>query len=137
VVLRISDLQRSILLYCETLSFKLIRVLHNSIAFVSVAAGVEGHTQIIGLFSNEWQASRDGQRWDGWSPLRTTLHHVAIEISLRDYESVLRYLEVCELRPNTMVHDWIGWRSTYISDLDNNTLEVVTDDETVLKSDSR
>src|SRR5271170_1051360 len=68
VALRVNDLRRSIAFYCETLGFTLVRVLHDSIAFVRVADGFEGHTQVIGLFGRDRQASGDGQRWDGCPP---------------------------------------------------------------------
>jgi len=80
VVLRVADLQRSIAFYSEILGFKLIRVLHDSIAFMRVADGVEGHTQIIGLFSREWPASREGKTWDGCEQRLSTLHHFAMDI---------------------------------------------------------
>src|ERR1700678_1105828 len=53
VALRVSDLRRSIAFYCETLGFTLVGVLPDSIAFIRVADGVEGHTHVIGLFSRE------------------------------------------------------------------------------------
>ena len=62
----------------------------NPIAFIRVADGVEGHTQVIGLFAKDRQASGDGQTWDGWNPGLSTLHHFAIEISLSEYENDLQ-----------------------------------------------
>ena len=84
-----------------------------SIAFIRVADGVEGHTQVIGLFNRDRQASGDGQTWDGWNPRLSTLHHFAIEISLSEYENVLQYLRAQKLDPSTAVHDWssIAFRS--------------------------
>jgi catechol-2,3-dioxygenase len=49
IVLRVADINRSISFYRDVLGFPLIRVLHDSIAFMRVADGVAGHTQIIGL----------------------------------------------------------------------------------------
>ena len=132
VVVRVTDLQRSIAFYRDVLGFRLIRVLHDSIAFMRVADGVEGHTQIIGLFSRDWPASREGKTWDGCEPRVSTLHHFAIEISLRDYAKILEYLTHQNLNPNTSIHAWIGWRSIYISDPDDNTVEFVSYDEAIL-----
>ena len=132
VVVRVADLQRSISFYRDVLGFRLIRVLHEAIAFMRVADGVEGHTQIIGLFSSDWPSNRQGKTWDGCSPRLSTLHHFAIEISLRCYENVLGYLTQQGLHPNTQTHPWIGWRSIYVSDPDDNTVEFVCYDASIL-----
>jgi catechol 2,3-dioxygenase len=132
VVVRVADLERSIAFYRDILGLELIRVLHGSIAFMRVADGVQGHTQIVGLFKREWPASREGKTWDGCEPRRSTLHHFAIEISLEGYERVLRYLTEQGLNPNTSIHAWIGWRSIYVSDPDENTVEFVCYDQSTL-----
>jgi catechol 2,3-dioxygenase len=132
VVVRVADLDRAIVFYRDVLGFELLRVLHGSIAFMRVADGVEGHTQIIGLFSRDWPASREGKTWDGCEPRQSTLHHFAVEISLKDYERVLSYLRTQGLNPNTSVHAWIGWRSIYVSDPDENTVEFVCYDQSTL-----
>ena len=132
VVVRVADLDKSITFYRDVLGLQLIRVIEESIAFMRVAEGVQGHTQIIGLFRNEWHSNRDGKTWDGAEPRRSTLHHFAIEISLDRYDEVLAYLIEKGLRPNTQIHTWIGWRSIYISDPDDHTVEFVCFDRTTL-----
>jgi catechol 2,3-dioxygenase len=97
-----------------------------------VADGVEGHTQIIGLFSSDWPSNRQGKTWDGCSPRLSPLHHFAIEISLRRYESVLSYLTEQGLHPNTQMHPWVGWRSIYVSDPGDNAVEFVCYDSSLL-----
>ena len=129
MVVRVADLQRSIAFYRDVLGFPLIRVIQDAIAFMRVADGVEGHTQIIGLFSNSWHSNRESKTWSGADPERSTLHHFAVEISLKDYERVLAYLVERGLKPNLQVHPWIGWRSIYISDPDDHTVEFVCYDE--------
>jgi catechol 2,3-dioxygenase len=134
VVLRVADINSSISFYRDVLGFPLIRVLHDAIAFMRVADGVAGHTQIIGLFDREWVSSREGHKWEGCAPVNSTLHHFAIEIALDQYESTLDYLIGRGLRPNTSTHPWIGWRSIYVSDPDGHTVEFVSYDGSILDS---
>jgi catechol 2,3-dioxygenase len=136
VVVRVADLKRSVSFYRNVLGFQLIRILHEAIAFMRVADGVEGHTQIVGLFSCSWPSNREGKTWDGCSPGLSTLHHFAIEISLRHYDSVLDYLTQQGLKPNTQTHPWIGWRSIYVSDPDDNTVEFVCYDASALVAEA-
>jgi catechol 2,3-dioxygenase len=132
VVVRVADVHRSIAFYRDVLGFPLIRVIQESIAFMRVADGVEGHTQIIGLFRNEWHSKREGKKCDGAEPRVSTLHHFAIEISLDRYDEVLAYLTESGLKPNTQVHPWIGWRSIYVSDPDDHTVEFVCFDRSAV-----
>lgn len=132
VVLRVADIRRSIEFYRDVLGFPLIRVLHESIAFMRVADGVAGHTQIIGLFDHKWVSSRARHSWQGFAPEASTFHHFAVEIALDQYERVLHYLTERGLQPNTAIHGWIGWRSIYVSDPDGHTVEFVCYDGSTL-----
>ncbi len=133
VVVRVVDLQRSIAFYRDVLGFEVLRVLHDAIAFMRVADGVAGHTQIIGLFSQTWASNREGKTWSGFNPPTSTLHHFALEIALDDYADTLDYLTRQGLQPNTAVHGWIGWRSIYVSDPDGHTVEFVCSDPSALE----
>jgi catechol 2,3-dioxygenase len=132
IVLRVADIHRSIGFYRDVLGFPLIRVLYDSIAFMRVADGVAGHTQIIGLFDSKWVSSRKDHTWEGCVPESSTLHHFAIEIELAQYETALAYLTDQGLRPNTSTHPWIGWRSIYVTDPDSHTIEFVCYDGSIL-----
>lgn len=132
VVLRVADLPRAMAFYRDILGLQLIRVMHDAIAFMRVADGVEGHTQIIGLFHHDWPSNRQGKTWNGTDQERSGLHHFAIEISLGRYDDVLAWLTRMDLTPNTQTHPWIGWRSIYVSDPDGNTVEFVCYDASSL-----
>jgi catechol 2,3-dioxygenase len=131
VVVRVADLQRSIAFYRDVLGFPVIEVLHDALAFMRVAEGAEGHTQIIGLFRRDWPSGREGKTWDGSEPKLSTLHHFAIEIPRNSYDDVVNYLAESGLNPNTQTHPWIGWRSVYVSDPDDNTIEFVCYDPSI------
>lgn len=133
VVVRVADLQRSIAFYRDVVGLDVLRVMHDSIAFMRVANGAAGHTQIIGVFSDSWASNREGKTWNGFNPSTSTLHHFALEISLDDYAGTLDYLTRQGLNPNTAVHGWIGWRSIYISDPDGHTVEFVCFDASTLE----
>jgi catechol 2,3-dioxygenase-like lactoylglutathione lyase family enzyme len=133
IVLRVADLYRSIAFYRDVLGFPLIRVLHGAIAFMRVADGVAGHTQIIGLFDRQWASNRAGKSWVGYDADCSTLHHFALEIALADYQRALEYLTERGLQPNVSTHPWIGWRSIYVSDPDDHTVEFVCYDASLLE----
>jgi catechol 2,3-dioxygenase len=133
VVVRVTDLQRSIAFYRDILGLDVLRVLHDAIAFMRVADGAKGHTQIIGLFSQHWASNRQGKTWSGFNPPTSTLHHFALEIALEDHADTLDYLTREGLNPNTAVHGWIGWRSIYVSDPDGHTVEFVCADPSTLE----
>ena len=54
-------------------------------------------------------------------------------MALDDYQRTLDYLTERGLRPNTATHPWIGWRSIYVSDPDNHTVEFVCYDASTFR----
>jgi len=50
------------------------------------------------------------------SPAETTLHHIALNISLEDFESEKMRLEGLGLKVNATVHEWLHVRSLYFPD---------------------
>ena len=132
VALRVTDLERAIGFYRDRLGFELLRRFGNGIAFMRIAPGVAGHTQVIGLFDARLPADPRRPPWASAEPAATTLHHFAIEIDRRDYDATLACLREQGLVPDTAVHGWIGWRSIYVSDPDGNTVEFVCHDREAL-----
>lgn len=101
------------------------------IAFFKVADGFAGHTQILALFPQQIPIDDDNQTYDGLRPRTTTLHHIAFAIDLVDYDTEKQRLESLGYEPRTAVHNWVKWRSLYISDPDGNTVEWVCYDAVI------
>lgn len=65
------------------------------------------------------------------NPQATTLHHIALNVALEDFESGKMRLENLGLKVNATVHAWLHVRSMYFSDPEGNLLESVAYDESV------
>jgi catechol-2,3-dioxygenase len=57
---------------------------------------------------------------------QTTLHHIALNVSLEDFESEKRRLEGLGLKVHATEHAWIHVRSLYFTDPEGNLLEFVS-----------
>lgn len=95
--------------------------------FFKIAAGYKGHTQILVLFD---RSPITGYR--GLDPERTTLDHLAFEISRTDYEAEKERIENLGVRVTTKVFPSFHWRSLFLNDPEGNAVELVCYDETVL-----
>lgn len=131
IVLRVRDLDAMIAFYRKTLGVELLRRFGDDIAFLRVAEGYAGHTQIIGFFRHEMPSNFRRRAWPGHAPGSTTLHHFALEIARDDYDKALTHLAGLGIETDTAVHAWIGWRSIYFRDPEENTVELVCFDATV------
>jgi catechol 2,3-dioxygenase-like lactoylglutathione lyase family enzyme len=135
VVIRVKDLDRMQEFYQRVVGLQLIRRFEN-MAFLRIADGYQGHTQIVGLFRESIPAPLESLSRDIADAQRTTLHHFAVEISLEDYDAQVRHLHQLGLLVQTVTHPWIGWRSIYVADPEGNALEFVCFDRTVLEGQS-
>jgi catechol 2,3-dioxygenase len=130
IVLRVRNLDIMIGFYRRTLGLELLRRFGDEIAFLRVAEGYGGHTQIIGFFRDDMPSNFRRRPWEGHEPGRTTLHHFALEIARDEYDQALAHLAELGIETDTAVHAWIGWRSIYFRDPKENTVELVCFDET-------
>ena len=64
-------------------------------------------------------------------PDQSTLHHIALNIDLEDYESEMRRLEGLGLDVQASEPPWLRVRSLYFADPEGNLLELVCYDESV------
>jgi catechol 2,3-dioxygenase-like lactoylglutathione lyase family enzyme len=131
IVLRVRDLDAMIAFYRRALGLELLRRISDDIAFLRVAEGFGGHTQILGFFRDRQPSNFRRREWAGHDPARTTLHHFALEIARDQYESALAHLERQGIATDTAVHAWIGWRSIYFRDPEDNTVELVCFDPAI------
>ena len=129
VSLRVQDLDIMRNFYEEVVGLEVLRR-DESFVFFRVADGYGGHTQNLALFE---AADRDflEAKSPHLSPDQTTLHHVALNISLEDYETERRRLEGLGLKVRATEHAWLHVRSLYFADPEGNLLEFVCYDERV------
>ena len=81
-----------------------------SFVFFKVAEGYGGHTQNLALFSAT-NLSFIETKSPQLSPAETTLHHIALNISLEDFESEKMRLEGLGLKVDATVREWLHvWR---------------------------
>jgi catechol 2,3-dioxygenase-like lactoylglutathione lyase family enzyme len=95
-----------------------------------IAEGYGGHTQNLALFS---ATNRDfiEAKSAHLNQAESTLHHIALNIALEDYDSEKARLEGLGLSVFATDHEWIHVRSLYFSDPEGNRLEFVCYDESV------
>ena len=125
----VKDLDSMHRFYEEVVGLEVLRR-DESFVFFKVAAGYGGHTQNLALFeaSNTMFLDNKSVRLNSQE---TTLHHIALNIALEDFESEKMRLEGLGLKVNATVHEWLHVRSLYFPDPEGNTLEFVCYDETV------
>ena len=78
--------------------------------FFKVAEGYGGHTQNLALFdaTNRMFLETKSQEL---SPAETTLHHIALNVPLEDFESEKMRPEGVGLKVDATVHEWLHvWR---------------------------
>jgi catechol-2,3-dioxygenase len=117
----VSDLDAMQKFYEEVVGLQVLRR-DESFVFFKVAEGYGGHSQNLALFENKSLEL---------NPEQTTLHHIALNVALEDFESEKTRLEDLGLKVNATVHEWLHVRSMYFSDPEGNSLEFVAYDATV------
>ena len=120
VSIQVRDLDVMRKFYEEVVGLEVIRQ-EDEYVFFKIAEGYGGHTQNLALF----EASNT------LNPQESTLHHIALNIALEEFESEKMRLEGFGLEIDATVHEWLHVRSLYFYDPEGNHLEFVAYDETV------
>jgi len=129
VSIRVKDLDAMHKFYEEVVGLEVLRR-DESFVFFKVAEGYGGHTQNLALFeaTNRWLLETKSEQLN---PAGTTLHHIALNVALEDFEAEKIRLEGLGLKVTATVHEWLHVRSLYFPDPEGNSLEFVAYDETV------
>jgi catechol-2,3-dioxygenase len=120
VSIQVKDLDAMQKFYEEVVGLEVLRRDENFV-FFKIAEGYGGHSQNLALF----EASNT------LNPQESTLHHIALNVALEDFEPEKMRLEGLGLKIHATVHEWLHVRSLYFYDPEGNHLEFVAYDETV------
>ncbi len=101
-----------------------------SFVFFKIAEGYSGHTQNLALFEASNTMFLDNKAVQ-LNSQETTLHHIALNVALEDFESEKMRLESLGLKVNATIHEWLHVRSLYFPDPEGNLLEFVCYDKSV------
>ncbi len=129
VSIRVTNLDFMSRFYEAALGLEVLRR-EESFVFYKIAAGFAGHPQIFALFD----ASNRGfieTKSEQLSPEHSTLHHVAFNIALEDFEAEKKHLEGLGIKVVATLHEWLHVRSQYFPDPEGNLIELVCYDKNV------
>ena len=129
VSIRVTDLDAMHKFYAEVVGLEMLRREENFV-FFKIAEGYGGHPQVLNLFiaADRWLLESKSPLL---SPEGTTLHHIALNIALEDYEAEKKRLEGLGLKVHAVEHEWLHVRSLYFTDPEENLLELVCYDRSV------
>ena len=130
-VLRVKDLQRVKRFYTDVIGLDVLREF-DGIVFLKVSDGYGGHTQIIGLFHESLPVPFPRDAREAVHLEATSLHHFALEIDRKDFDTELACLKQLGIELTTVEHRWCRWRSLYVHDPEGNILELVCYDEAIV-----
>ncbi len=129
VSIRVTDLAAMAKFYEEVLGLEVLRR-EDSFVFFIINAGYAGHPQVLNLFDRTNRGFLETKS-DQLNPHQTTLHHIAFNIDLADYEAAKKSLESLGVHVRPTVHEWLHVRSLYFPDPEGNLIELVCHDESV------
>lgn len=129
VCLHVKDLDAMHRFYEDVMGLDVLRR-DESYVFFKVAEGYDTLTQKLALFETDDRFFLETKFTESGTE-KTTLHHIAFNVSLADFGSEKKRLEGLGLAVRETVHEWLHIRSLYFSDPEENLLEFVAYDATV------
>ncbi len=129
VSIRVKNLDEMYKFYVEVIGLEVLNRGENQV-FFKIADGYGGHTQNLALFSADNRMFLHNKS-PQLSFEQSTLHHIALNIDLEDFETEKKRLEGLGLQVEATIHEWIHVRSMYFSDPEGNLLEFVSYDAEV------
>ena len=123
VSIRVRDLDGMQKFYEEVVGLEVLRR-DESFVFFKIAEGYGGYSQNLALFTANNLAFLEPKSLE-LCPEKTTLHHIALNIELEDYESEKSRLDGLGLKVVVTEPAWLHVRSLYFADPEENLLEFV------------
>jgi len=125
IALRVNDLDAMQRFYERVIGLPLMARFPSS-AFFKIADGHGGHSQVLALFDRSESAG-----YVGTDAKRSTIDHIAFEIPLADFDGEKKRLGGLGFPVETAEHAWVHWRSLYVTDPEENQIELVCYDRSV------
>lgn len=129
VSIRVKDLDAMHKFYEEVVGLAVLRR-DDSFVFFKIAEGYVGHPQVLALFDATNRGFLETKSVQ-LSSDQSTLHHIALNIALEDYDEEKKRLESLGVKVRATEHAWLHVRSLYFADPEGNLLEFVCYDENV------
>jgi catechol-2,3-dioxygenase len=129
VSIRVKNLDEMHRFYEKVLGLEVLRR-EEGFIFYKITDGYEDHPQIFALFAatERWMLESKSTQL---SSEQTTLHHIAFNVSIHDFDSLKKHFEDLGIKVYVTDHPWLHIRSQYFSDPEGNLLEFVCYDENV------
>jgi len=123
IILRVKDMELMKKFYSQTIGLELVNESENY-TFFKIADGYGGHNQTLALFAKS-NLNAFNEKFKGINNLSSTLHHFALEIDKKDYDTTLNFYKENKVEHVTEVFEWIKWKSIFIKDPESNIVEFV------------
>ncbi len=131
IAIRCADVGTMLAFYRDVVGLEVLSGDERSdIVFLKVCEGYRGHTCVLALFARD--AGRPEIHPAGTEPPVTgagsSLHHLALGVDFEAQDAAVAWYRQNGLAPRVERFDWIGWRGVFVTDPEDNTVELVARD---------